>query len=269
MPLKIWLNGTIVPVAAARIDPTDRGFTLGDGVFETIRVADGRPAHLQRHLRRLRAGLSVLALPLTLTDADIANAIDLTLRANELRNAALRLTVSRGPAPRGVLPPTGPDPTVLVAVGPLPGAMAPARAITCTVTRRNEMSPLSRIKSLNYLDNILARQEAVARNVDEALLLNTRDRLAEATAANVIVLRDNVLLTPSIADGALPGVMRAVLIERCGVTEVSLGLADLFAADAVFLCNSLGLRTLATLDGQPLGVRPDVVTALARQAMAD
>lgn len=267
--MKIWLNGAIVSAATARIDPTDRGFTLGDGVFETIRVAEGRPAHLQRHLRRLRAGLSVLALPLTLTDAVIADALDLTLRANGLRSAALRLTVSRGPAPRGVMPPTGPTPTVLVAAGPLPSAAAPADAITCTVTRRNEMSPLSRIKSLNYLDNILARQEAAARNVDEALLLNTRDRLADATAANIIVLRDNVLLTPSIADGALPGVMRAVLSERCGVTEVSLGLADLFAADAVFLCNSLGLRTLASLDGQPLGARPNFINALARQAMAD
>lgn len=267
--MRVWLNGVIVSANAARIDPTDRGFTLGDGVFETIRVAAGRPTHLHRHLRRLRAGLSVLKLPLTLTDADLTDAIDRTLLGSGLRSAALRLTVSRGPAPRGVLPATDNDPTVLVAAGPLANTMTPARAIICTVTRRNEMSPLSRIKSLNYLDNILARQEAAVRNADEALLLNTRSHLAEATTANVIVLRDNVLLTPSITDGALPGIMREILIERCGVTEAPLRCPDLLAADAVFLCNSLGLRSLISLDDQPLRTQPHVVATLRSEAMAE
>ncbi len=266
--MKVWLNGAIMPATAGRIDVVDRGFTLGDGVFETIRVVDGLPHYLQRHLRRLRAGLAVLALPLALTDADLADALALALQANGLKSAAVRLTVSRGPAPRGVMPPPAPDPTVLVMSGPLPGMAVPADAITCTVTRRNEMSPLSRVKSLNFLDSILARQEAASRGADEALLLNTRGYLAEATAANILVLRDGALVTPPLADGALPGIMREVLIERCGATEVPLLVEDLFAADAVFLSSSLALRPLASIDRRPLGTRSDFLADLSRRAMA-
>jgi branched-chain amino acid aminotransferase len=266
--MKVWLNGAIMPATARCIDPADRGFTLGDGMFETIRVVDGKPQHLQRHLRRLRAGLAVLALPLALTDADLADAIAVALRANGLESAAVRLTVSRGPALRGVMPPPASEPTVLVASGRLPDIAAAADAITCTVTRRNEMSPLSRIKSLNFLDSVLARQEAARRGADEALLLNTRGYVAEATAANILVLRNGALVTPPVADGALPGIMREVLIERCDAREAPLLVEDLLAADAVFLSSSLALRPLASIDGRPIGTRSDVLADLARQAMA-
>lgn len=265
--MKIWLNGAIMPGTTARLDPADRGFTLGDGVFETIRIADGRPMHLHRHLRRLHAGLAVLAMPLARTDAELARAIALTAQANGLGEGAVRLTVSRGPAPRGVLPPAAPAPTVLVTTGPLPGATGPAHAVVATSTRRNEMSPLCRIKSLNYLDGILARLEAAGRGADEALLLNTAGRLAEATAANLFVLRGSAVLTPPLTDGALPGILREILVERCSVVEAPLRTEDVLAADAAFLGNSLGLRPLASLDGRPLGTRPGLIADLARRAM--
>ncbi|MDA8252242.1 MAG: aminotransferase class IV [Rhodospirillales bacterium] len=150
---------------------------------------------------------------------------------------------------------------------PLPPPAGPASAITCTVTRRNEMSPLSRIKSLNFLDSVLARQEAAARNADEALLLNTHGRLAEASAANVFVLRGNALLTPPLAHGALPGIMREMLIERCGATEAPLFVGDIFAADASFLSSSLGLRSLVSLDGRPLSTKPDRIADFMRRVM--
>lgn len=267
--MKVWLNGVILPSEAARIAPNDRGFTLGDGVFETIRAVNGQPVHMARHLRRLRVGLAVLALPIAWTDAALANAIALCLRVNGLEQAAVRLTVSRGPASRGILPPLTPEPTVLVAAGPLASAAGPAHAITCTITRRNEFSPLSGVKSLSYLDGILARREAAKQGADEALLLNIRGRVAEASAANLFVFRAGTLATPPLADGALPGIMREVLIERCGASEAPLGIEDVLAAEAAFLSSSLGLRPLASLDGQPLGACPDRIADLARLAMPD
>jgi branched-chain amino acid aminotransferase len=264
--MKVWLNGAILPIAAARIDTADRGFTLGDGLFETIRAVDGQPAHLERHLRRLRAGAALLALPLARTDTELADAIALTLDANALTDAAIRLTVSRGPAPRGVMPPRDADPTVLVSAGALPGAAEPAYAIISKVMRRNEMSPLCRVKSLSYLDGVLARLEAADRGADEALLLNTQGRIAEATAANVFIVSGGTIVTPPVADGALPGIMREVLIERCGAVEAPLLTEDLLAADAAFLSNSLGLRPLASLGGRPLRARPALIAALWRRA---
>ena len=265
--MKVWLNGRVLPADAAHIAPTDRGFTLGDGVFETVCVTEGRIRHLDRHLRRLRTGLTTLGLPLALDDAELVDAITRTVQANALGSAAVRLTVSRGPGARGALPPSVPAPTVLVMAGSLSSSAAPASAITCTVTRRNEMSPLSRIKSVNFLDNVLARQEAAARNADEALLLNTQGRLAEASAANVFVLRGNILLTPPVADGALPGIMREILIECCGAAEAPLSVRDVFAADSSFLSNCLGLRPLLSLDGQPLRTNRDWFAALVRHVM--
>lgn len=257
--MTVWLNGALLSAATARIDPTDRGFTLGDGVFETIGVTGGRACHLSRHLLRLRGGLAVLGMTLAWSDAALEAAVEEILAANGLTEAAIRLTVSRGPAPRGVLPPPASDPTVLMTAGPLPKTATPARAMICAVTRRNEFSPLSRIKSLNYLDAILARQEAAERGADEALLLNTQGVLAEASAANLFVLKDGVLMTPPASDGALPGVARALLIENCGAAEVRMHASDLFAAEAVFLSNALGLREVVVLDDRPLGRRPDVL----------
>ena len=122
-----------------------------------------------------------------------------------------------------------------------------------TVTRRNEHSPLSRIKSTNYLDAILAREEARRRNADEALLLNTAGKLAEATAANLFIVRGGQVMTPPLGDGALEGTMRSEIIAQTGAAECSLPVADLLSADEAFLSNSLGLQAVASVDGTPIG----------------
>jgi branched-chain amino acid aminotransferase len=265
----LWLNGRLVSPAAARIDPADRGFTLGDGLFETIRIAAGRSAHLRRHLHRLHAGLQVLRISVAYADDVMAQAFASLLEANKLDNGSARVTVTRGPATRGVAPPARPNPTVLIAAHP-PGPVGSAvDAIVCTTTTRNQFSPLSRIKSLNYLDAILARAEAAQRGVGDALLLNTEGRLAEATAANVFALLDGRLVTPPVTDGALPGIARALLIERSSATEASLRTEHLFEADAVFLTNSLGLRPVATLDGRPLRRRDDLLADLEHRLAED
>ena len=249
----IHLNGRLVPESEARIDPADRGLTLGDGLFETLRVRDGRLLRLSRHLARLRAGAAVLGLDVPCSDQDLGRHLAETLAANGLHDGALRLTLTRGPAGRGLLPPAGTDPTLMITASALDAPAAPASAIIATVTRRNEHSPLAGCKCLNFLDNILARQEAEKRGADEALLLNTAGRLAEASAANLFLVLDGELLTPPLADGALPGVMRADVMERLGGRESPLAPADLSRASEAFLTNSLTIRPLTRVDGVPLG----------------
>lgn len=260
--MTLWLNGVLCAPEAARISPDDRGLLLGDGLFETIRLAGGRPLRLARHLARLRDGARLLAIPVPYDDAAIAAAIAALAAADQVMEAALRLTLTRGPAPRGLLPPAAPTPTLLITAGPLPSA-GPVRMVVSTLTRRNEVSPLSRIKSLNYLDGVLARQEAARHGADDALLLNSRGAIAEATAATLFLRRGGRLLTPPVSDGALPGVVRAVLMERCGATECTLLPGDVYAADAAFLTNSLGLRAVLALDGRPLADAAAYVASLA------
>jgi branched-chain amino acid aminotransferase len=143
----------------------------------------------------------------------IATAITDLLGANGLSDAGVRLTLTRGPGPRGLAPPPETTPTLLIAAFALPPPAQPVRATIAQGTRRNERSPLSRTKALGYLDAILALREANERQADEALLLNTRDRLACATAANLWAVRDGHLFTPPLDDGALPGITRGLLLE--------------------------------------------------------
>ena len=264
--MSLWLNGKLLSAEAARLDPTDRGFTLGDGLFETIRIEDRWAAYLDRHLARLRRGAAFLGIPLHWTDVEIEKGLNALLAAEGLKDAAIRITLSRGPGPRGSLPPSVPTPTLVITAAGLAPPAPPARVIIATITRRNEASPLSRLKTLNYLDNILARREASERGADDAILLNTQGRVAEASVANVFVLAGGALKTPPIEDGALPGIMRRALIEQCGAVEAALLPADLADATAVFLSNSLGLRPVVAIDGKTIGDGrgPAAVAELAR-----
>ena len=247
----IWLNGQALDAAEARIDPADRGLLLGDGVFETVRILAGRPMHLHRHLARMRAGAAVLGFACPWTDAEIEAGIAGVL-CGSCQDAAARLTLTRGPAPRGLLPSGPARPTLLIAAHAHAADVSPVHAIVARCTRRNEHSPLSRIKSLNYLDSILVRQEAVSRGAGEALLLNTQGRFAEASAGNVFVVLDGSVCTPPVADGALPGIARALILEAGLAVERSLGPGDVLACEAAFVTSSLGVRPLASVDGSAL-----------------
>lgn len=263
--MKVYFNGALVAATEARVDPADRGFTLGDGLFETIAVKGGAPRRLAAHLARLERGAQVLDLKLPWSLVDLGRAVAETVVANGMQEGVLRLTVTRGPAPRGLLPPALSHPTVLIAPAPWPEAPAPARAVIAAETRRNERSPLSRIKCLNYLDNALARQEAAQRGADDALLLNSLGRVAEATASNVFLVLDGRLVTPPVEDGALPGVMRADVIARLSAVERSLTAEDVHRAAEAFLTNSLGVRALVAIDGRPVGAgAPGPMVARAR-----
>jgi branched-chain amino acid aminotransferase len=255
----IYLNGQLVSPEDAAIDPTDRGFLLGDGLFETLRAYGGRVPWLDRHLDRLAAGAAVLGIPLPALD--LGAAVVETLEANDLAtaDAALRITLTRGPGPRGLVPLATPRPTLMIAAHPLQSpAGAPLRAMIAA-TRRNEHSPLANLKSLNYLDNVLAHREAAAAGANDGLLLNTAGRLASASAGNLFLVRQRTLLTPPTSEGVLPGITRAVVLDlapELGLTAVETPLEpdQLDQAHEAFVTNSLiELRPLVAVDGRPIG----------------
>ena len=261
--MKISLNGVLIEQDVARIDPSDRGLLLGDGVFETIAVRKGTARRLPAHLARLRLGAAVLNIPLTQTDEQLAALINDTLTANALTEAVVRVTLTRGPGGRGIVAPAEPKPTLMISAAPQPAPAEPARVIIAQDTRRNEFSPLAQIKSLNYLDNIIARQQATAQNADDALLLNTAGRIAESTVANIFVLVNGGLVTPPISEGALPGVMRAEAIKLSRAEERPVTIDMLGAASEIFLTNALGLRAVVKVGDHIVGDgEPGLITQL-------
>jgi branched-chain amino acid aminotransferase len=259
----VSVNGVLGEMDAARIDPRDRGFTLGDGVFETIAVRRGASPRLGAHVARLRMGLQMIALDLENSDQELVDWMNALLSANNTKDAALRLTVTRGQGERGLVPPAHAKPTVLITCNPLPPEPTPAKVIVASTTCRNDNSPLSRIKSLNYLDNIIARNEATARGADDALMLNTRGDIVCGTVANIFALVDGGLITPPIEDGALPGVARADVITLTRAEERTLSRELLARASEVFLTNALGLRPIIEIDGAVVGDgEPGLITQL-------
>jgi branched-chain amino acid aminotransferase len=252
--MTVWCNGQLLAPESARIDPRDRGFTLGDGLYETIRVRDGRLLRIDRHFARLGDGLKLLDIRLKVDENALAGAMLAVLRADGLSDAALRLTVSRGVAARGMAPdPTARPSVVISAVAHAPPP--PARVMVATVTRRNAASPISRVKTTCCLDSILARMEAVRHGMDDAILLNGDGWVAEATAANVFAVIDGVLVTPPIRDGALAGIMRAAVMSHMPLGECSLSVDDLARAEEIFLTSSLGIRPVTAFEhlSLPLG----------------
>jgi len=240
------------------IPPDDRGFTLGDGLFETVLAEHGALARLEAHLARLRAGCEALGLPAP-DPNEAERLMRLALSAAELEGAraAVRLTLTAGSGGRGLDRPDGLSPRLVATAAPAPRPLTPARLATARV-RRNDASPASRHKTLAYLDNVLARREARAAGADEALMLNTRGEVACAAAANVFWIAAGRLFTPALECGVLAGFERAETIVRAralGITveEVAAPPETLTAAEAVFITNSLiGVRPVEALDGRAL-----------------
>lgn len=270
----IWLNGALTPTDEARIDPRDRGFLLGDGLFETLPAVSGRLFHLADHRTRMVRGAELLGLPIPPDAAELEDAALTVLAANGLAHdhAALRITYTRGPGPRGLLPPDEPTPTLLISAARSRPTAAPATAVL-SAQRRNHLAPTSRIKCLGYLDNILARREAEQAGADEGLMANGVGDLACASAANLFVVEDGVVLTPAIEHGALPGVTRAVVLALAAANGIDAGEAvvtpeRLAAADEAFLTNSLiGVRPLVAVDGVTFGDgTPGPITQLIEEA---
>lgn len=260
----IYLNGGLVPAAGPHVSALDRGFALGDGVFDTLRVVGGRPFRLSLHLDRLRRSARALHIPLPVEDSQLESALRLVLSANRLEDALVRITLSRGvPGERGLLPPRDPSPSLAVQATPFHGYpreryQAGFRGTIASI-RRNESSPLSRVKSCSYLDSVLARMEAEARGADEALLLNSSGWLACGASSNLFLLSAGTLITPSLECGVLDGVTRRTVLELAGrlglgCLQRPLASSELEGAQEAFLTNSaLGIMPLVAVDGLPIG----------------
>lgn len=247
----------------------DRGLTLGDGLFETVLYRRGELEFWERHMARLEAGCAVLGLPAPA--AGVAQlAAEEVLREAGLQavRAAIRLTWTAGEGGRGLDRPELLRPALFATAAAAPEPSGDVRLITSSI-RRNEASPTSRLKTLAYLDNVLARREAQAAGADDALMLNTAGDVACATAANLFWIEDGVVCTPALDCGVLAGVVRAVLLERLtaqglAVDEVAAGRERLEGAAGVFLTNSLiGVRAVGSLDGRPVPPHPLVKAAQA------
>ncbi len=247
-----WVNGR----PAGQISAADRAVQYGDGLFETLRVRASRAEFLERHIRRLAAGCERLQLP-TLDRRLVRQ--ELTELAARQGDAVVKLIVSRGPGGRGYRFFPGQEVTRIVSVHPLPGglsasAQAGVRVRVCA-TRLADQPLLAGIKHLNRLEQVLARAEWTDAAIAEGLMLNYSEQLIEGTMSNVFMVRDDVLLTPELANCGVAGVMRSVILDlakELGVrTQVCrLGLHDTAAAREVFLCNSLiGIWPVVSIDG--------------------
>jgi len=211
--MKIWLNGMIQDIAG--IDATDRGFLLADGLFETLAVQDGVPLFLDRHVARLTASAATLRIPFERPMEDIRSACMITLRENDLTEgpASLRLTLTRGSGPRGLALPKDPSPTFMVTANLASTPAHKPMRLMIPRGRRNQASPTANLKTLAYIDQVLAKQEALDAGFDDALMRNTRGDIACASAANFFCWHQDRLLTPPLSDGVLPGITRQLVLE--------------------------------------------------------
>lgn len=244
----VYLNGRFVDRDDAGIDPLERGFLLGHGAFETVRVEEGQPLHFGAHSARLGRSLEILRMPPGPGEGELREICEQVLDANGLEFARLRITVAAGASdgsPR--LADAESPPTVLVhAVGLRREScrqLAVAESLAIASCPVNERSPLCAAKTTSYAERLVARGEAIAGGAEDALMLNTRGRVAEAAMGNVFVVRgDGVLATPAVGEGALPGVMRGALLALARelgfeVVEGAVEVGDLENAREVMVTN--------------------------------
>lgn len=228
---------------------------LGDAVFDTILAIEGSLVRPHLHFDRLLSHARVMGIPCDKPVSEFIEVARSVLKQGRLeeRRAAINTIISRGPGERGLDPPVPADIQIVMRAVPAASDFPPVHAVIAETVRRNEGSPLSRIKSVNYGDNILAIREARQKNGNEAIMLNNAGNVACASGSNVFVVHRGQLYTPPVADGAMPGLVRLKVIEELGAVEKSLTPEDLKNADGVYLTSSIrGAVPLATLDGQDI-----------------
>ncbi len=249
--IKVWINGKLIDADKAKISVFDRGFLYGDGVFETMRSYAGVVFKLDRHLNRLFASLRVIKIDPPCGKTYFKEAVCKLLRTNGLKSAYIRLAVTRGEGGFGIGYPRSKDdfsPNIVIVAREFRGypEWMHKRGISAKVVRarQNEYSPLSGIKSMNYLNYILARFHAKENGCDEAILTNTKGYVTEGATSNIFLVKDDGLITPSLDSGILPGITREVIIEiarrlRLKVSERKVLPSELPKTDEIFLTNSL------------------------------
>ncbi len=233
--MTVWLNGELFDDGAARISVRDHGLTVGDGVFETMKVVDGVPFALTRHLVRLRSSSARLGL-VPPPESRIRAAVDELIQASAVEVGRLRITVTGGDGPPGTERGDA-QPTLLLVAGPRLERVGTA-SLASVPWARNERSAIAGAKTTSYAENVVALAQAHASGADEALFLDTRGYLSEGTGANIFVVLDGRLVTPALSTGCLAGVTRGLVIEWSGATEAELPADVLEVATEVFITSS-------------------------------
>lgn len=272
MSLKVWIDGEYFDKENAKVSVFDHGLLYGDGVFEGIRVYAGRIFECKHHLKRLYDSARAIRLTIPYTPEEVEKAMYETIKLNNFEDCYIRLVVTRGAGTLGLDPNRCPRASVIIITDLIrlyPQEMYDkGMAVITSSVMRNHPNALSpRIKSLNYLNNILAKIEAIDAGVPEAIMLNCEGYVAECTGDNIFIVRDGVVFTPPVSDGALEGVTRAVIMNLCQssflpISEKRLERHDLYIADECFLTGTAAeVIPVTKIDGRPIGTgQPGPVT---------
>jgi branched-chain amino acid aminotransferase len=280
----IWLDGRLVPSDGPHISVYDRGFQIGDGVFEALRARRGVAIELGGHLARLRRSLRALDIQLDLSDETLTGGMADLLAAEgwdgiePAGDAAVRITVSRGPqASRGLIPSAGVAATTVIQAWPhtppAPEVVGAGQRFIFSAVRRDPSSPMAGVKTTSRAELVYARIEAQKAGADDAIFLTADGRVTEATTANILLIRGDVCATPRLEAGILEGTTRAWLVghgDAVGLrmVEEDIRPTDLMAADEVASCSSVaGVMPIVSLDGKPIGGgKPGLRTMAMREA---
>lgn len=267
----VWLNGRIASSAEPLLLVEDRGFQLGDGVFETLRARRGVAIELDEHLARLRESAAATAIPVSLRDAEFAVAIRELLAAADLASAdeppgdaSVRITLSRGPVEQRNAPASAAtNPTLLIQASPYsppaPRVLEAGLRVIVSTLRHDPESPLAGVKSTSRADSVLARLEAERAGADDAIYATPDGSLTEGTIANLFLVTGTELATPPLAEGILAGTMRTWLLEHAAelglqAVERRVWRTDVGDADeAIFTSSVAGAQPVVALDGRPVG----------------
>jgi len=262
--MKVWIDGRLVDKADAKVSVFDHGLLYGDGVFEGIRAYRGKIFECEAHLDRLYQSAKAIRLTIPLSREQVRAAMEETIKANNFTDCYIRLVVTRGVGSLGLSPTRCERPSVFVITDLLelyPKEMYEKgmAVITASVIRNHPNAISPRVKSLNYLNNILAKLEAIDAGVPEAIMLNSEGNVAECTADNIFIVRNGQVETPQTHDGVLEGVTRRVMLELCATLKIpcaqkTLQRHDLYVSDECFLTGT-GAEVIAVtkIDNRMIG----------------
>ena len=264
MSRQIWINGKLLPKEQATVSVFDRGLLYGDGIFEGIRAYNGKVFRMREHLERLWESARAISLEIPISMEALDKAIYETLQVNDLPNGYIRLIVTRGAGTLGLDPFSAAHPQVIIIADTI--SLYPAEfyengleVVTASTIRNHPAALNARIKSLNYLNNIMAKVEAINAGAKEALMLNHTGEVAECTGDNIFLIKNNTLYTPPMSAGILSGVTRGAVMEIAAATdrearETTLTRHDVYVADECFLTGTAAeVIPVVKIDGRPIG----------------
>jgi len=276
MALLIWLDGKLVDENEAKISVFDHGLLYGDGVFEGIRVYSGKVFEFQAHIKRLYESARVIRLEIPISSDELCAAVEETVKANNITEGYIRLIVTRGKGNLGINPFTCKRPTIVIIASTI--QLYPEelyengmKVVSAVTIRNHPLALPPQVKSLNYLNNVIAKIEALDSNVPEAIMYNHQGFVAEATGDNVFIIRNGVLYSPPVQAGSLEGVTRNVVLklaQREGIPTAQTNLTrfDLYVADEFFLTGTAAeIIGIVEIDGRVVGSgKPGPITQTLR-----